>query len=85
MICICGADELVIGSIHQIPDFFNLSRHLVNKLFGRNAGLGGFLLDLLTMFIGSGLEADIVALFPAEAGNAVCQHDFISIPDMGLA
>ena len=39
MVSICGADELVVGSIHQIPDGLDLSRHLIYKFLRGNAGL----------------------------------------------
>ena len=41
MVLVSGADEFIIGCVHQIPDIFDLSRHVVHKLLGRHAGVLG--------------------------------------------
>ncbi len=49
------ADEFCIACADKIKSaaYFAL-RYLVHKFFGRYAGFGGFILDLLTMLVGAG-------------------------------
>ena len=37
------------------------------------------------MLIGTGLEADIIALLSLKTRDAVCKHDLIGVADMRLA
>ena len=85
VVLVRGADELIIGGVHQVPDPLNLRRSLVHKLLGRHPCGLSLLLDLLTVLIGAGLEKYISALGPLIAGNGVRQHDLVGIADMGLA
>ena len=80
-----GADKLVVGGVHQIPDPFDLLSGLVHKLLGRHARRLGLLLDLLAVLIRSGLEKHVAALGPLIAGDTVGQHDLVGIADVGLA
>ena len=84
VILICGADKLVIGGIHQIPDPADLSCGAVYKLLRRNACSLCLLLDLLSMLVRTGLEEYIIALCSFISCDTVSQHDLIGIADMGL-
>ena len=77
--------EFIIRCIHQIPDFFNLAGHLINKLLRLYPGSFGFVLDLLSVFIRSSLKEYVISQHSLIAGNAVGQHDFIGIADVRLA
>ena len=79
-----GADEAVIGGVHQVPDVLDLTCHVVHVLLGRDAGGFRLLLDLLTVLVGTGLEVDVVAGLALVTGDGVCQHDLIGIADVGL-
>ena len=85
VIRIRGADELVVGGVHQIPDSLNLPCHIVHKLLWRHAGFLGLQLDLLPVLVGSGLEEHVIPLAPLVPGNGICQHDLVGVPDVGLA
>ncbi len=85
VVCIGGADKFVIGGIHEIPDGLDLAGHLVYIGLRGHTGCLCLLLDLLSVLIGAGLEAYIIALETLVAGNGVCQHDLISVSDMRLA
>ena len=61
MILIGSTNELIIGSIHQIPDSLDLAGSLVYELLRGNACFCCLQLDLLTMLIGTGLEPYIIA------------------------
>ena len=84
MVSICGADKLIIGSVHQIPDTPDLPCSLVHKLLWSNACSLCLLLDLLSVLIGTGLEEHIVSLSSLISCNTVCQHDLIGVADMRL-
>ena len=85
MVIIGGADEFIIGSVHQIPDPLNLTGHIVHEFLRSNACLLSLQLDLLTVLVGSGLEKYVVALESAETGNGVRQYDLIGVANVGLA
>ena len=85
MIFVCGADKLIIGCVHQIPNAFDLTGNIVYKFLWCYTGLLGLDLNLLAMLIGSGLETHIIPLHPFKTGNAVCQHSLVRISNMGLA
>ena len=85
MVIIGGADEFIIGSVHQIPDPLNLTGHIVHEFLRSNACLLSLQLNLLAVLVGSGLEKYVVALESAETGNGVRQYDLIGVADVGLA
>ena len=85
MIGIRCPDETVIGSIHQIPDALHFRRSSVDEFLRGDSGRIGPVLDLLSMFIGSCLETDVIALQPAESRDGVCQYDLVGIADVGFA
>ena len=37
MVIICGTDEFIIGSVHEIPDFLDLSCDAINELLRSHA------------------------------------------------
>ena len=79
-----GADELVIGGVHQIPDGLNLTGNLVNVLLRRDAGCLGLLLNLLTMLVRAGLEINVVTGHALVACDSVGQHDLVGVADVRL-
>ena len=80
-----GADEFIIGSLHEIPDAADLSGHLIYQLLGGDALLLGLQFDLLAVLVGTGLKKHIIALLPVKTGNAVRQHCLVGIADVGLS
>ena len=85
MVFVRGADEFIIGSVHQIPDLLDLPGHIVHEFLWRNACFLRFQLDLLAVLVGSGLEEHVKALASFIPGDGVRQHDLIGIADVGLA
>ena len=79
-----GADEFVIGGVHQIPDGLNLTGNLINVLLRRNAGCLGLLLNLLTMLVRTGLEVNIVTGHALVACDSVGQHNLVGVADVRL-
>src|SRR5699024_4538430 len=85
MVGVRGADKIIIGSIHQIPDLLYLPSHFVLILLGGNLGFLRLQLDLLSMLVCPGLVIDVIALLTFVAGDGVRQHDLIGIADMRFA
>ena len=85
MVRVCRTDKSVIGCIHQVPEALDLGRVLVYELLGCHAGPVGAVLDLLTVFVRTGLEVDIIAVCPFVAGDGVRQNDLVAVADVGLA
>ena len=84
MVLVRGADKLIIGSVHQIPDTPDLPCSLVHKLLWSNACSLCLLLDLLSVLISTCLEEHIIALGSLISCNTICQHDLIGVADMRL-
>ena len=61
MVLICRTDETVIGSVHQIPDPLDLTGLFIDEFLRSDAFRLCLFLDLLAMFVRSGLEIDIIA------------------------
>ena len=55
-----GADEVVVGEAHAVPQAAKLRRNLVGKLLRAGAGLCSRALDLLAVFVGPGQEPHVL-------------------------
>ncbi len=85
MVIVRGADEFVIGNIQHIAHALDDAGHLVHELLWGDPGLLGLQLYLLSVLVRAGLEEDVTAFLPLEAGDAVRQHDLIVVAYMRLA
>ena len=56
-----GADEVVVGDAHAVPEAFEGGGDLVGELLGWNAGGCGAALDFLAVLVGAGEEEGVVA------------------------
>ena len=79
-----GADEVVVGGVHRVPDLADLAGNPVDIGLGGDAGGLRLLLDLLAVLVGAGAEEDVVALHPLVAGDRVGEDDLIGVADVGL-
>ena len=79
-----GADELVIGGVHQVPDLLDLSSDVVHMLLRGDARSLGLFLDLLAVLVRAGLEVYVVAGHALVARDRVGQHDLIGVADVRL-
>ena len=87
VIVIGGADEAVVGNVHQLPQIADapLSLHdAVHKGLGGHAGLLGLGLDLLAVLIGTGEEHHVVALQTLVAGDGVGGYGAVGMADVQL-
>ena len=87
MVIVRGADETVVGDVHQlpqIPDATGTVHDAVHELLGSDAGLVSLLLDFLTMLIGAGEEHDVLALQPVIPGQSVGGHGAVGVADVQL-
>ena len=85
MVSVRRPDELIIGGVHEVPDRLDLTSGLIDKFLRRLAGRFGLLLDLLAVLIGTGLEADIIALESLISRDRIGEYDFVGVADMRLA
>ena len=54
----------------------------VGERLGRDAGVGGRLLDLLAVLVGAGQEAHPAAVEPREPGDGVARQRRVGVPDV---
>ena len=85
VVVIGGADEVVVGHVHQIKLLFDDGGYLVHKLFGGDAFGLSLQLVFLAVFVGAGLKEYLIALHALEAGDGVCQHNFVDVANVRLA
>ncbi|MPM97713.1 hypothetical protein SDC9_144890 [bioreactor metagenome] len=87
MVIVRGADEPVVGNIHQLPQVLDALGPLhnpVHELLGGDAGLLGLCLDLLTVLVGAGQEHDVIAVEPLIAGNRIGGNGAVGVADVQL-
>ena len=87
MIVVGGADEAVVGDVHELPQVqhaLGSSDDVVHELLGGDAGLAGLVLDLLAVLIGAGQEHHVTALEPLIAGHGVGGHGAVGVADVQL-
>lgn len=84
MLLIRGADELIVGGMHQIPVAADDSGDPVYILLGRFPCFLRLFFDFLAMLVCAGLKDHIVALISLIAGNGIRQNDLIGIADVRL-
>ena len=85
VVCIRCTDKFIVRCVHQIPDSLDFCGNFIHKSLRCHTFFFCFQLNLLTVFIGSGLEEHIISLLSLKTGNAVCQHDLVSVSDMRFA
>ena len=83
-----GADEPVVGDVHQLPQVQHAAgsgHDIVHKLLGSDPGLPGLVLNLLAVLVGAGEEHHVIALEPLVTGHDICGHGGIGVADVQLA
>ena len=59
VVVVGGADEAVVGDVHQLPqvqDALGALHDVVHELLGGHSGRLGLVLDLLAVLVGAGQE-----------------------------
>ena len=87
MVVIGGADETVVGDVHQLPQVQNAlftGDDVVNELLGSDACFLCLLFNLLAVLVSTGQELDVVALQTLVAGHGIGCHGAVSVTDMEL-
>ena len=85
MFFICCTNKVIIGTIHQIPDFTNLLRDAVHIFLWRNTCFLRLLFNFLPMFVRPGLKEYLVSFLPFKTRHSISQHNFVRISNMRLA
>ena len=87
VIVVGGADEPVIGNVHQLPQILDTTfalYNVVHKLLRGDTGFLCLVLNLLAVFVGAGEEHNVIALEPLEASHGVGCHGAIGVADVKL-
>jgi hypothetical protein len=87
MVVVGGADEAVVGDVHQppqIPDAPLPVHDSVHEFLGGDAGLPGLVLDLLAVLVSAGEEHDVIAAKALVAGKGVGGHSAVGVADVQL-
>jgi hypothetical protein len=78
----CGADVVVIGDPHAVPQSAELGGDFVGELLRRFAGSFRGALDFLSVLIGAGQEKSIGSEQALAARNSVTGNSRVGMPDM---
>ncbi len=78
-----GADVVVVGDAHALPEVCEGLGDLVGELLGRDAGGGGGALDLLAVLVGAGEEEGVVTEQAVTAGEDVGHDGGVGVADVG--
>ncbi|MPM78914.1 hypothetical protein SDC9_125929 [bioreactor metagenome] len=87
MVIVRGADEPVVGDVHQLPQILHApwSFHdAVHKLLGGNTGLLGLRLNFLAVLVRAGEEHHVEAVKPLIAGDGVGCDSAVGVADVQL-
>ena len=87
VIVVGGADEPVIGNVHQLPQILDTTfalHDVVHKLLRGDTGFLCLILNLLAVFVGAGEEHNVIALEPLIACHGVGCHGAIGVADVKL-
>ena len=85
MITVRGANEFVVGSVHQIPDTSDVCGDSVDEFLGSNFCRFGFELDFFAVLVRARLEHYVITLRSAKTRKEIRQHDFVSVADVRFA
>ena len=85
VVIVRGADEAVVGDIHELPEVEDAARALddvVHELLRRHAGVLGLFLDLLAVFVRTGEEHDVVAAHSLITRYGVRRDGAVGVADV---
>ena len=87
VVIIGGADEAVVGDVHQLPqvqDALGALHDVVQELLGGLSGGLGLVLDLLAVLVGARQEQHVAAGEPLVAGHGIGGHGAVGVADVQL-
>ena len=87
VVIIGGADEAVVGDVHQLPqvqDALGTLHDVVQELLGGLSGGLGLVLDLLAVLVGARQEQHVAAGEPLIAGHGIGGHGAVGVADVQL-
>ena len=82
MFRVCGTDKLVIVDVHQLPQLFNSSHHVIHIGLWGDALFLSSLLNLLAVFIGTGQKIGIVARQLFKTGQSIGGYGGVGMADV---
>ena len=87
MVFVRGADEAVIGDVHQLPQIEHAALtldDLVDELLRCDAGLLGAVLDLLAVLVRAGQEHHVIAAQALIARHGIRGYGAVGVADVEL-
>ena len=78
-----GADVIIVGQAHAIPERTEFRRDFIGELLRSLARGMGCTLDLLTVFVGAGQEPGVIAQHAVAARDRVAGKGGIGVSDVG--
>ena len=87
MVFVRGADEAVIGDVHQLPQIEHAALtldDLVDELLRCDAGLLGAVLDLLAVLVRAGQEHHVIAAQALVARHGIRGYGAVGVADVEL-
>ena len=79
-----GADEIVVGETHAIPERAKLGGDFIGELLRRFVGGLGGAFDFLSVLVGAGQEPGIIAQHAMTAGDGVASDGRVSMADVRM-
>ena len=77
-----GADVVVVGEAHAVPQAAKFARHLRRKLLRSFAGLGRRPLNLLSMLVGTGQKQHVEAAHALPSRHRIRRHRRVRVAQM---
>ena len=84
VVVVGGADEVIVGNVHLVPQILDLPRHAIHVGLGGDARGVGEILDLLAVLVGTRAEVDVVAHLSLVAGDGVGHDGLVGVAEVGL-
>ena len=85
MVAVGGADEAVVGDVHQLPQVQHAAgggHNVVHELLGGDPRLPGLVLNLLAVLVGAGEEHHVIAAQPLVPCHGVGGHGAVGVADV---
>jgi hypothetical protein len=77
-----GADEVIVGDLQPLPERLEWHAELVHVLLRTHSPLGGSIVHLLAVLIGTGQEICIPTILPVPAGDHIGRERRVGMADM---
>ena len=81
----CRTDEAVVRDVKPVPRLFKALGHDITEFNGLDAPFLGFVLNLLSVFVSSGKEEDVLTVLTVESREYVRQDRSVRMANVRLS